>query len=37
MNTATGINRSFMKEESFDNLLMRMAKAPPVTYKQIIA
>jgi len=26
-----------MKEESFDNLLMRMAKAPPVTYKQIIA
>lgn len=30
-------NRSFMKEGIFDNLLVRMVKAPPVTYKQIIA
>jgi len=28
-------NRSFMKEGIFDNLLVRMVKAPPVTYKQI--
>jgi len=30
-------NRSFMKEGIFDNLLIRMVNAPPVTYKQIIA
>lgn len=30
-------NRSFMKEGIFENLLERMVKAPPVTYKQIIA
>lgn len=30
-------NRSFMKEEIFENLLIRMVNAPPVTYKQIIA
>lgn len=30
-------NRSFMKEGIFDNLLVRMVNAPPVTYKQIIA
>jgi len=26
-----------MKEGIFENLLMRMVNAPPVTYKQIIA
>jgi len=30
-------NRSFLKEGIFDNLLERMVKAPPLTYKQIIA
>lgn len=29
-------NRSFMKEGIFDNLLIRMVNAPPVTNKQII-
>jgi len=29
-------NRSNMKEGIFDNLLLRMVNAPPVTYKQII-
>ena len=29
-------NRNFMKEGIFENLLLRMVKAEPVTYKQII-
>lgn len=29
-------NRSFMKENIFDNLLLRMVKAPPAPYKSLI-